>query len=249
MLKIWSLTGLYQEKILLDFWKHNIIQYVQVLSYMQYEKIQILQFNLRAILSKLDISFDDMVSQMEMDWDPIWENGNWQRSTTQNQTVGESQKFFFLGKHIYYISTLSFQWMATGLMFVLKNHASYTNMIPSEKTVKTIGIIIVSFFHFGFCAHFFQQQNGRYGELFVYALRNFGILCIGLYRFRDTNESVRSPSSKRYVITNPPEDFGLLPTDQVCHSPFTVSQIMKSFLSQQTEIFFSNNVYFILHPT
>ncbi|KAK3777100.1 hypothetical protein RRG08_004267 [Elysia crispata] len=58
-------------------------------------------------------------------------------------------------------------------------------------------------------------HGGLYGELFVHALRNFGILCIGLYRFRDTNESVRSPSSKRYVITNPPEDFSLLPTDQV----------------------------------
>ncbi|GFR86399.1 calcium-activated potassium channel subunit alpha-1 [Elysia marginata] len=58
-------------------------------------------------------------------------------------------------------------------------------------------------------------HGGLYGELFVHALRNFGILCIGLYRFRDTSESVRSPSSKRYVITNPPEDFSLLPTDQV----------------------------------
>ena len=58
-------------------------------------------------------------------------------------------------------------------------------------------------------------QNGKYGDLFVYALRNFGILCIGLYRFRDTSESAKSPSSKRYVITNPPEDFKLLPTDHV----------------------------------
>jgi len=40
------------------------------------------------------------------------------------------------------------------------------------------------------------------------------MLCIGLYRFRDTSSSFDA-SSKRYVITNPPVDFQLLPTDQV----------------------------------
>lgn len=62
----------------------------------------------------------------------------------------------------------------------------------------------------------YLQEDGTYGSLFLFALRNLGILCIGLYRFRDTNESSSSPSSKRYVITNPPEDFKLLATDQVC---------------------------------
>ena len=61
----------------------------------------------------------------------------------------------------------------------------------------------------------FFQDGGKYGELFAFALRNFGILLIGLYRFRDTSSSSTSPSSKRYVITNPPDDFLLLPTDQV----------------------------------
>lgn len=46
------------------------------------------------------------------------------------------------------------------------------------------------------------------------ALRSYGMLCIGLYRFRDTSSSCDA-SSKRYVITNPPDDFNLLPTDQV----------------------------------
>lgn len=64
-------------------------------------------------------------------------------------------------------------------------------------------------------------EDGTYGSLFLFALRNLGILCIGLYRFRDTNESSSSPSSKRYVITNPPEDFKLLATDQLfCLQPF-----------------------------
>ena len=34
------------------------------------------------------------------------------------------------------------------------------------------------------------------------------------FRFRDTSSSFDA-SSKRYVITNPPDDFNLLPTDQV----------------------------------
>ncbi|XP_045494343.1 calcium-activated potassium channel slowpoke isoform X5 [Colias croceus] len=57
-------------------------------------------------------------------------------------------------------------------------------------------------------------EAGKYGDLFVAALRTYGMLCIGLYRFRDTS-STCDASSKRYVITNPPDDFSLLPTDQV----------------------------------
>jgi len=57
-------------------------------------------------------------------------------------------------------------------------------------------------------------EAGKYGDLFVAALRSYGMLCIGLYRFRDTSSSCDA-SSKRYVITNPPDDFQLLPTDQV----------------------------------
>ena len=34
------------------------------------------------------------------------------------------------------------------------------------------------------------------------------------FRFRDTTSSFDA-SNKRYVITNPPNDFSLLPTDQV----------------------------------
>merc|ERR1712107_488029 len=56
--------------------------------------------------------------------------------------------------------------------------------------------------------------GGTYEELFVTCLKNFGVLCIGLYRFRDTSTSMNA-SSKRYVITNPPGSFKLLPTDQV----------------------------------
>merc|ERR1719322_1589652 len=56
--------------------------------------------------------------------------------------------------------------------------------------------------------------TGKYIDLFVSALRNYGMLCIGLYRFRDTSSSFDA-SSKRYVITNPPDNFLLHSTDQV----------------------------------
>ena len=36
-----------------------------------------------------------------------------------------------------------------------------------------------------------------------------------LFRFRDNSAGPDAPG-KRYVITNPPNDFNLLPTDQVC---------------------------------
>lgn len=90
------------------------------------------------------------------------------------------------------------------------------------------------------------QEGGKYGDLFVGALRQYGMLCIGIYRFRDTgttgshagiggmgvntrssfamtgqtglgatSESTPGGSSKRYVITNPPGEFVLNPTDMV----------------------------------
>jgi len=59
-------------------------------------------------------------------------------------------------------------------------------------------------------------MRGSYGELFVYSLRKFGILCIGIYRFRDLSCTIaHNPHAKRYVITNPADDFRLMPTDKV----------------------------------
>merc|ERR1719402_608033 len=59
-------------------------------------------------------------------------------------------------------------------------------------------------------------EGRKYQDLFVASLRNYGMLCIGLYRLRDAAlTSAVDATSKRYVITNPPFDFGLLPTDQV----------------------------------
>ena len=65
------------------------------------------------------------------------------------------------------------------------------------------------------------QDGMKYGDLFAHLLKSFGILCIGLYRFRDTATSVeQNPCAKRYVITNPPADFKLLASDKVSYVKF-----------------------------
>ncbi|UYV79141.1 hypothetical protein LAZ67_17001224 [Cordylochernes scorpioides] len=54
--------------------------------------------------------------------------------------------------------------------------------------------------------------RGKYEDLFVAALQTYGMLCIGLYRYKDTTSS-GDASSKRFVITSPPGNYSLLPTD------------------------------------
>merc|ERR1719309_470240 len=77
-------------------------------------------------------------------------------------------------------------------------------------------------------------QGRKYQDLFVASLRNYGMLCIGLYRLRDSTLATAEASSKRYVITNPPYDFGLLPTDQVyLLLPFERKQSRFSFSETQ----------------
>ncbi|CAG2161085.1 unnamed protein product [Oppiella nova] len=57
-------------------------------------------------------------------------------------------------------------------------------------------------------------ESGKYGDLFLAALRSYGMLCIGIYRFRDTTGTAEA-SSKRYVITNPPNELILIPSDMI----------------------------------
>jgi len=57
-------------------------------------------------------------------------------------------------------------------------------------------------------------NDGKYSDLFLTALRQYGMLCIGLYRLRDDPKAVDA-TTKRYVITAPPGHFSLLPSDQV----------------------------------
>ncbi|XP_074593162.1 calcium-activated potassium channel slo isoform X3 [Brevipalpus obovatus] len=57
-------------------------------------------------------------------------------------------------------------------------------------------------------------DGGKYGDLFLNALRQFGMLCIGVYRYRDSGGGTEA-STKRYVITNPPIEFVLIPSDMI----------------------------------
>jgi len=61
-----------------------------------------------------------------------------------------------------------------------------------------------------------MQHDDEYGRLVVGCLQSFGLLCLGLYRLllSDTNQR----RQKRYVITNPPSSFRLLPSDKVLYS-------------------------------
>lgn len=69
------------------------------------------------------------------------------------------------------------------------------------------------------------KNAGRYGDLFVEALRSFGMLCIGIYRVKDPTGTEPTASSRRYVITNPPGEFILMMSDLVCSMNYAHVQI------------------------
>ncbi|XP_077087007.1 calcium-activated potassium channel subunit alpha-1a-like isoform X16 [Siphateles boraxobius] len=58
-------------------------------------------------------------------------------------------------------------------------------------------------------------DGGCYGDLFCKALKTYNMLCFGIYRLRDAHLGSPSLCTKRYVITNPPYDFELVPTDLI----------------------------------
>ncbi|KAK9966028.1 hypothetical protein ABG768_005079 [Culter alburnus] len=58
-------------------------------------------------------------------------------------------------------------------------------------------------------------DGGCYGDLFCKALKTYNMLCFGIYRLRDAHLGSPSQCTKRYVITNPPYDFELVPTDLI----------------------------------
>uniref|UniRef100_A0A672Q5N0 Calcium-activated potassium channel subunit alpha-1 n=1 Tax=Sinocyclocheilus grahami TaxID=75366 RepID=A0A672Q5N0_SINGR len=67
-------------------------------------------------------------------------------------------------------------------------------------------------------------DGGCYGDLFCKALKTYNMLCFGIYRLRDAHLGyIKSKKYLkqdfldvwRYVITNPPYDFELVPTDLI----------------------------------
>ncbi|XP_031572864.1 calcium-activated potassium channel slowpoke-like isoform X8 [Actinia tenebrosa] len=72
-------------------------------------------------------------------------------------------------------------------------------------------------------------NGGQYGEMFLHALRDYSMICLGVYRFRDSNKLSSTPSSKRYVIAVPPYDFLLQSTDLVFVLAHSNDQLNKQF--------------------
>ncbi|XP_031434682.1 calcium-activated potassium channel subunit alpha-1a isoform X15 [Clupea harengus] len=58
-------------------------------------------------------------------------------------------------------------------------------------------------------------DGGCYGDLFCKALKTYNMLCFGIYRLRDAHIGAPSICTKRYVITNPPYEFELVPSDLI----------------------------------
>ncbi|KAJ0016230.1 hypothetical protein NQD34_014520 [Periophthalmus magnuspinnatus] len=58
-------------------------------------------------------------------------------------------------------------------------------------------------------------DGGCYGDLFCKALKTYNMLCFGIYRLRDAHITTQSQCTKRYVITNPPYSFELVPSDLI----------------------------------
>uniref|UniRef100_A0A3B3SIJ2 BK channel n=1 Tax=Paramormyrops kingsleyae TaxID=1676925 RepID=A0A3B3SIJ2_9TELE len=58
-------------------------------------------------------------------------------------------------------------------------------------------------------------DGGCYGDLFCKALKTYNMLCFGIYRLRDAHLGTASQCAKRYVITNPPYEFELVPSDLI----------------------------------
>uniref|UniRef100_A0A8C6UFV3 Calcium-activated potassium channel subunit alpha-1 n=1 Tax=Neogobius melanostomus TaxID=47308 RepID=A0A8C6UFV3_9GOBI len=99
-------------------------------------------------------------------------------------------------------------------------------------------------------------DGGCYGDLFCKALKTYNMLCFGIYRLRDAHLNEPSPCTKRYVITNPPYEFELVPTDLIfCLMQFdhNAGQSRTSFShsshSSHSSSKKSSSVHSILHPT
>ncbi|XP_034425846.1 calcium-activated potassium channel subunit alpha-1-like isoform X3 [Hippoglossus hippoglossus] len=58
-------------------------------------------------------------------------------------------------------------------------------------------------------------DGGCYGDLFCKALKTYNMLCFGIYRLRDAHLNAQGQCTKRYVITNPPYAFELVPSDLI----------------------------------
>ena len=66
-----------------------------------------------------------------------------------------------------------------------------------------------------------------------------------IFRFRDTSSSPNA-SSKRYVITNPPDDFTMLPTDQVTFKLFLNTSVLFPVMEHRDSFWYFFAQVFVL---
>lgn len=77
-----------------------------------------------------------------------------------------------------------------------------------------------------------SYKTSKYGQLFTEVLNTYGMLCFGVYRILDDNESNTDPDI-RYVITNPSNDFQLKPNDLVFITIFINFYQLMQFFSKK----------------
>uniref|UniRef100_A0A667H952 BK channel n=1 Tax=Lynx canadensis TaxID=61383 RepID=A0A667H952_LYNCA len=93
------------------------------------------------------------------------------------------------------------------------------------------------------------EPRKTFGQVFCGSLDNFGILCLGLYRMIDEEEN--NPEEKRgvcylgkFVITRPPNNFKLLPSDLVfCAIPYGTSCYKMDGTSSQIPPLYKGSSY------
>eukprot|EP00795_Rhopilema_esculentum_P008788 gene8788-14818_t len=90
-------------------------------------------------------------------------------------------------------------------------------------------------------------ECGLFGDLFLYALRTYNMICLGLYRFRDNSRHTTGiPSTKRYVITFPEFNFVLAPTDLALEPGLKQSDETNNQIQMRVCIFLPNEVQIFL---
>lgn len=88
-----------------------------------------------------------------------------------------------------------------------------TTLVRSPAARQRSSLALLSLSEHGLLRHI--QHGYVYGQLATNALKTYGLLCLGLYRTLDDGPTKEQMAQKRYVLTHPPFDFQLIPSDKV----------------------------------
>ena len=67
-----------------------------------------------------------------------------------------------------------------------------------------------------------HKKEGTFENMFTNAYTEYGIMCIGLYRFINLYKPINSCGKDRFVFTNPSPDLQLDQSDLVCFEFFLI---------------------------